>query len=378
MNFRLAVAMTVATLGLAEALRRRWSHTLFGVYVAAVLLDYLMHLSTMALLPVALIASALWRLRSGSMRLRAEALLLAPLAAVLVWNLAVADRYRAPSDLVENPYVWGSAYNKLAMLGSEFFRYRKRADELLLGLLAACLVLQMGRISQARVHRSRRTEFAALALAFVALYVILPRGYSDAWYVDVRALPLASLFAILACVSLPDSVPVSALRMNLAMLLAAALALANLTALALVFVSLRGDLARFRSIVAVIPMHARVLPVFTFGASRNVVPLLHAASFVTIDRAGLIPYEFAGDNGNTDRYFRYVPNLHYPSEFWYGEKDVPRWNEIACDYEYLLVTQPFEAQRLQLPTRTIASNDVAVLLRIDKHACPAAITWEAR
>jgi hypothetical protein len=45
------------------------------------------------------------------------------------------------------------------------------------------------------------------------------------------------------------------------------------------------------------------------------------------------------------------------------------WNLIACDYDYLLLMRPFDATLIGVSTRTLASNDAAALLAIDKQAC---------
>jgi hypothetical protein len=109
--------------------------------------------------------------------------------------------------------------------------------------------------------------------------------------------------------------------------------------------------------------------VFTTPGSME--PLLHAGSFVTIDRSGLIPYEFAANNGNTVRYFRYSRLPYSPPEEWYRLEPPPQplWTAVACDYEYLLVTQPFSFQRFGLRTHVVAQNETAALLRIDRQMC---------
>ena len=47
-------------------------------------------------------------------------------------------------------------------------------------------------------------EMLLLALIFLAMYCVLPVAYADAWAVDVRALAVAILFLIAACLYLPQ------------------------------------------------------------------------------------------------------------------------------------------------------------------------------
>lgn len=373
LNFRAALAMTLVTLGLVEHLRERPSAGAFVIYAAAVLLDYTMHLSTALFLSAALGVTVLLRVHGRRTKWRIECLLAMPLIAVLLWNFGVADTYRIPSDLVENSYYWGTLHDKLWRLDSNFLRYSPRQDVLLLGMLAACLMLQTGGIARNQLTNPRLHERVALAFTFIALYFALPLAYSDAGYVDGRALPLASVFFILACVTVAEAgSPVGRTRMAVALALATALSIVNLLGLTAVFVKNDAFFAQYRAVVAAIPLRARVLPIVTQGPQGNVGPLLHVHSFVTIDRFAVNPYEFAGDSGSTVRYFRYIKRPYDPPADWYRRKTTPqiRWESVACDYDYLLVTRPYSAERLALPTRLVRFNDAAALLAIDKRACP--------
>jgi hypothetical protein len=45
------------------------------------------------------------------------------------------------------------------------------------------------------------------------------------------------------------------------------------------------------------------------------------------------------------------------------------WNRIACDYDFLLVTRPFDAAHIRVATTTAAANETAALLAVDKQEC---------
>jgi hypothetical protein len=146
------------------------------------------------------------------------------------------------------------------------------------------------------------------------------------------------------------------------------LAVANLAYLARHFVVESAWVAQYRSVVAAIPVHGRVLPVYTHGGEGSVVPYLHVSGYVSMDRAAVEPYVFAGDNGNPMKYFRYVHRPYDPPEDWYGE--IPRppidWHSIARDYDFIMITKPFDPNAFALATRTVAENSAATLLAIQK------------
>ena len=369
LSFRLAVAMLIATLALVELLRRKWSYPLFALYAGAVVLDYLMHLSPIIFLFAALGVTGLLRLCLRTTRLRTEVALFVPVLAVLAWHFTIAVHYREPTDPVAGSYLWGTLQSKLARLGSEFFHFSPSTDVLLVLLLAACLFIRTGVPRWRDLHRPLVLEMLALAVLFVATYFALPIGYAEAYYVDTRPLPLASFFFMAACLALPRPDPVThPRRERLAFLLAVLLAVTNLAYLARHFVAESAWVAQYRSVVAAIPVHGRVLPVYTHGGEGSVVPYLHVSGFVSMDRAAVEPYVFAGDNGNPMKYFRYLHRPYDPEETWYGE--IPRppidWHTVARDYDFVVITKPFNPAALALATRTVTENSSAALLAIQK------------
>jgi cytochrome b561 len=288
---------------------------------------------------------------------------------LLLWHFLVASGYREPGDRIESAYLWGTWASKFARLGSEFFHFTPRVDLLLVFLLAASLLTWVGVPRLRDLRQPRVLELWALSATFLSLFFVLPLGYSEAFYVDTRPLPLASFFFICACLSLPHRDPArGARREPVALLLAALLAIANIAYLTHHFVAEREWVSRYRSIVARLPFHARVLPVYTHGGEGAVVPFLHTSGFLSIDRAAIEPYVFAAENGNPMKYFRYTHLPYDPPEVWYGEIPRPRldWRAVARDYDFLLVTKPYEPSVLGLPTRTVADNSTATLLAIVK------------
>jgi hypothetical protein len=369
LSFRVAVAMLIATLALVEMLRTKWSYPIFALYSGAIILDYFMHLSPIIFLFAALGVTALLRLWLRTTTLKTEVALFLPVLAVLAWHFSVANRYREPTDPVAGTYLWGTWHSKFARVGSEFFHFVPYTDVLLVLLLAACLFARTG-IPRARDLRQPLVlELLTLAALFVAIYFILPIGYSEAFYIDTRPLPLASFFFVAACLALPRPDPATHPRREpVALLLAALLAIGNLAYLARHFIAERTWVSQYRAVVAAIPVHGRVLPVYTRGGEGAVVPFLHVSGYLSIDRAAVEPYVFAGDNGNPMKYFRYIHRPYDPPEDWYGE--IPRgpvdWQAVARDYDFLVVTKPYDPAVFKLPTKTVADDSSATVLAIGK------------
>jgi hypothetical protein len=369
LSFRVSVAMLIATLGVVELLRRRWSHLLYAVYIVAILLDYLMHLSPLIFLAPALAVSALLRLRLRTTTLRAEIALALPVLIVLVWHFTIATGYRQPGDQIESPYVWGTWANKLERVGSQFFHFTPRVDVVLAALFATCLLTWVGLPRSRDLRQPRVLELLALSATFLAMFFVLPIGYAEAYYVDTRPLPLASFFLVCACLALPRPEPaIRAQREPLALLLAALLGLGHIAYLTHHFLAERAWVGRYRAVAASLPYHARVLPIYTYGREGAVVPFFHMSGFLTIDRAAIQPYVFAAQNGSPMKYFRYMHLPYAPPEDWYGEVPRPQldWRAVARDYDFLLITRPYEPTVLGLPTRSVADNSTATLLAIEK------------
>jgi len=366
LEFRVGVATTLVVLALAERFRLRPSVPSLGLFAIVVLAGYLVHLSTLVFASVLLGTLGAWRVFHKRSRLSVEAALLLPCVALLVWHFGCTSEYRHPGDLVENPFIWGTVPSKLAGVLGEFRRYSPRPDQLMMATLVAAVGCQVGYFwRRARRPSVACQEFLALAAVMLALYFILPMGYAEAYYVDVRALPFVSSFLILSLLSFaPADSQVAGGKPVVAVPLAADLVAGNLAYLTAHMWSQKQWLTQYRRVIAVAPPHSRVLPVYTTGAEGKVVPLLHSFAFASIDRDAVIPYLQTGDTGNPQKYLRYRDRPYAPDQMWYS--NVPPspvdWQRVACDYQYLLVIKPFDPARFGLTTTVRMENNTASLL----------------
>jgi hypothetical protein len=393
--------MVIATLSVVEVLRRRWSTRVYAGYLAMVAAGFLIHLAAPVFLLVAVGASAVVRLLYRSTTLKQEALLVLPGAFVIAmnaaWNHGVHTQY---------VYDWYSLSEKLHDWSYELGRFGGRISFLLIGMLALCVLLGCWPALRAgRVTAPPVIENLVIAVAFIALYVLLPRDYPDAAYVDIRALVMITLFLLIASAWLSHkeggrgygSVAVTAL--------AFITAATNLGWIAFRMKPLEQWLSDYRQVVAAIPLHSRVLPVATLGKVGLVNPFLHAASYVVLDRDALTPYLFSGNAGDPMKFFIYRHPPYMPDESWYfyeqkwraaepaaytlsGERYTWRfqfsqrnhdwepavmapvdWPRIACEYEWLLVSKPFDEQFIETPVHLQVQNKSAALFAVDKASC---------
>jgi len=372
--FRLGIAMTLTCLALAQLLRQRWSPALYAAYCLAMALGYLMHLSAFVFVTAAICASASLRMWLRTSSLRREGILLIPVACVAVWNVGVSHFDTAPIDRPQGHYLWGTAYTKLRGLVMPFWRYERHWDWCLLLVLVLCLGCLVYRPLRARVRlRPEVLEMMVLGVTFLGMYVVMPFNTERVWLVDARMIPMVAVFVICACLLYRPESAAEFRSYALPLVLAAALAVGNLAYLTRHLQKDHEWMSAYRTVVAEIPLRAKVLPVYTRPAGELVAPLLHAASYVVIDRNGDIPYLFSGNIGHPMRYFRYIKRSYSPSETWYQDSDLgPEvWRQIACTYDYLLVMKPFDRKRIRVAATIIAESSSVALFVVEKQACTA-------
>jgi hypothetical protein len=375
-EFRVAIALTLVIFALAQLLRRSWSVGLFVAYSGAVALGYLTHLSTLVFAAATIGASGLLRLLLRTSSLRLEACLLAPIIAVALWHFGVVAHYGAAGDLAASAYEYDTPPGKIARLGWEFFRFHRSVDGLMLLLLAVCVIWPARRRLRLRELKTPAVlEMLLLAAVFLGMYLVLPIATTDAYFIDVRALPFISLFGVIAFLCLWEEGSLGRnLGSALTLPLAALLVTGNLAYLARHLYKDDGSLTQVRRLIAVVPPGAYVLFGHTqHGTAWMMKPFQHADAYVLADRGGVIPSLFSGDGGNPMKYFRYIHRPYTPPEEWY--KRWPRlrveWQEVACTYDFILMTKPFEPRRIGLATTVVAENESAALLGIDRGTCQA-------
>jgi hypothetical protein len=369
-EFRLSIALVFVALALVEILRRQWSAGSYLTFAVIVVSAYLTHLAAVAFIAAAIGSSAVWRALLRKARIGREILLMAPLVSVMLWHVLGAAYYRQPQDQIVDVITWGTVTDKVLNLVWGFIRYNPPQDCVLLAMFAGFLLFALrDRQGWGRevFFRSRVLEPLGYAVVFLGVYFALPYEQAEASYIDVRALALVPLFMVLGLLNLPLRQSGAVARTNFAAIgLAAALALANVVYLAHHFREDDAWMAQYRAVVANIPEHGSVFPVYTATHQRSIYPKLHAAAFAVIERHALIPYLFSGDLGSPMKYFRYAHRPYAPNELWYraSQDSKTDWKQVHESYQYLLIMKPFAPSRIPLKTRTVAENDAAALLAL--------------
>jgi len=376
MAFRLAIALIVVALALAERLRRQWSSRAFAAYLLVAAIGYLTHVAAVAFLVVALAAAAVVRIVLRKTTLRRELALILPPAALFVaaWYLRGAEHIMSSLPALDDEH-WKAFKHNVRNLPYEFTGFDWHPVIPLVLLLAVSLLWPVRRSLRWHALTAPAVlEQLGVAAAFLLLYfAVLPVATQVEPYVNVRVLPLVSLALLFACLRLPASE-----RAGLA--LAALLAVTNLVYLAIHLRAANEWNERYRSVVAAIPSGAYVLPMQARPRQQRV---LFASAFVVLDRSAIMPYLFSSDEADPMRYFSYRHRPYAPGPQWYREDVLAHrpltldWQRVACDYDYLLPTLPFNVRVIGVPTTRVAGNDTVELLKVDKSACHAVRSHEA-
>lgn len=404
--FRLAVALLIVCIALADSLRESGSTRRYGVYLAVVLVGYFEHLTVPTFLAATLVISGTVRLIFGRSTVRQEMRLALPVFALLAVYFTLLAGPHHPASPEIYALDWGTVWSKVHGLQGDLFRYGGRAYRPMTLLLAFCLLWPVRReLITRRVLAPAVLEQIALALTFLGIYVVLPGTYSGAAYVDVRALPMILLFVLFAVLHLtPAQARGSEFASAPALAAAAVLAAVNLAYVGWHLEKDNAWTASYRAVVAQIPRGATVLPIFT-RPDVTILPMAHAAAFVEMDRHGVTPYLFAGNMGDPMSYFDYIAPPHAPVEQWYRFQELwnrasvftfdsqgqsyrwrfrydhiehdwqpavlapVHWGAVACEYPYIIVTEPYDPAYIGVPTQTLTANSSAALLAIDRKAC---------
>jgi hypothetical protein len=379
LNFHLAIAMVIFTLALAQSLRGRWSAAVYIAYAIMIALGYLMHLAFVVFLGAALGTTALWRLWKRVSTLRREVELFSPILLVLAWHAIGGKVFPDATEIVPAHFIWGSISSKLRRLDWDLVRLNELLDVLLALTIVACLIIaSRRRITMEAVTHPAVVEMFVLTITFIALYFALPIRYGDPTYLDVRALALAGPFAAFMLLLLFDVGSAEHKRTGGFLCAAlAVLAIGNLIYLGSGLTRQDKWLADYRALTKAVPSRANVLPIFTRAKEGQWRPSLHAAALsVVIDRNAIIPDMFSGDRGSPMKYFRYINRAYTPPNDWYTASppvDID-WHAVACSYEFILITRPFDPQRIRIATTVAAQNSSGALLTIDQQQCRSAVS----
>ncbi len=346
-----------------DALRTH-SRRSYALFVLLLLLSYAMHLSALIFIIALTGVSALLRVLSRRLSVRAAAALLLPPLSLLLLQVAFS-----PGANMHGKYWWGTWVSKLSWLAFQACRFQLSTDLPILAAFAAAAAFPIA-ASWPRRWGAAGAEQLLITAALALLYLITPYEIGIATYLDMRALHYASLFLICAgvlCAELRPTVQTAQLAA------ASALAVVNLLCLAAWMLPQDAALQSYRLLAREIPHDAQVLPIDTRmprpRSHSYYDPLRHAGAYITLESHALTPYLFAGDREPHLAYFRYRERPYAPEETWYVVPAYMKgahvdWQRVQQQYRYLLVTVPWDARKIPVPYTEIARNEVAALLEL--------------
>ena len=360
LNYRISVACVLFTYGWFLKAQASGSAKAYLFYVLLLVAGYAMHLSALIFIAAAVASTLAIGVLGGRQSMGWGLVLLLPAMVVLVLHFGLTNDHAGGQFATH----WGTPASKLRRALSSVVRFDAKWE---LPLFGAFLVAVFGALfGGGGLKQTLRSSSTPLLLAamFAALYVALPLEHGGVYDVDNRALPLALLWLLLAGIVAFDSATATH---DWVFALAVAVAGLNLLYLGIKILPQDRDMSAYKSIAGEVPSSARVLPVNTRLAMGRYEAFPHAGAFVTAQSGALTPYLFAAPLQPNIGYFRYLHRPQAPSLFWYTRNDdVVNWEKVRETYDYLLVTNPYDARRIPLPVAVTSSNNVATLLKIEK------------
>lgn len=351
--FRLAIAGTLVAAALGQRYLQHGSRRVYVVLVVILVAGYLNHLSGMVFSAVAVAGTAALMLVSRRAPLARAVHVGVPF---LVLGAAHLFSSRIGAD---EPLRWRMPLaRKVARLASSFQRYDVATEAALVVVFVGVCALMVVRWRGVRESWHVFTT-GILSLLFLGTYVALPYEMGEITYIDVRAVPLITIFALLCAVAVAEH---QGRRSWSVAALAITLAGANWVVLRAHLEPANARMRQYRSLARTIPPGSAVLPVVTRPRDGRAEPFDSAGTLATIETGALTPYIFTG---GAQRYFR-GPGLPWaPGEYWYVYRTDPGDGALlARSYDFVIAMMPFDRARLPMSTEEVARNEAAMLLRV--------------
>ena len=185
-------------------------------------------------------------------------------------------------------------------------------------------------------------------------------------YVDQRALPFLFVSLLVLALRVLESSRPSAKQIALLIVACSMLAAGNLASLALFLPRESWQVSRYREALLTIPEGRTVLSIDTRRRDGNTFPLRHAGAFYAADRHGYTPYLFSKRTGSgPSEYFSDLSPIYRPVQRWYRSRADCDWEKVADDYDYVVITKPWRADRVDLSRLELHyENRVATVFRV--------------
>jgi len=367
-SFQWGIAASFVALGALEAWRREksfgWVALYVSLYIGACVFCYGAHMASFAIL--AAMVGVVGLIRAGLkkqswMRLGWE---LAPFAVLTGYHLLLVPAH---------PEAFGGklTHNTVAdkfghFIEAMFVRQNYVVDRSILALFWGIVVAAIWFGVRRRTGLGRDWELAAVCGLAAIIYFVLPFGLGGIFYVDERALPFFFIPLLMLALRIFEGSAPGRNQITILMVACSLLAAANLGSLASFLPRQNREVAQFREALLTIPARQMVLPIHTRRKDGNTWPLRHAGAFYTAERNGYSPYLFSGTTGGgPSGYFTDLSSIYRPGQDWYMGEGSADWDEIARGYDYVAITKPWMAERIDLSRLELYyENSVATVFRV--------------
>ncbi|HTB15100.1 MAG TPA: hypothetical protein VK752_26195 [Bryobacteraceae bacterium] len=216
-------------------------------------------------------------------------------------------------------------------------------------------------------------QLAVICGLAALVYMVLPFWWEAIAYVDQRTLPFFFVALLMLSLRIFESSNPSRKRIALLMAACSLLAVLNLASLAAFMPRQSRLIAAYRSALITIPKGRVVLPVDARRRDGNTFPLRHAGSYYTVDRQGYTAYLFSKQTGSgPSEYFVDLSPVYRPPQRWYRSDADCDWGKVAESYDYVIVSKPWRASRIDLSyLEFYCENSAATVFRVRRATASA-------
>ncbi|MFN8390980.1 MAG: hypothetical protein U0136_11885 [Bdellovibrionota bacterium] len=365
----LSVSLVFCALGFWENWQKPSTGTRLPLYFTFALLclaTYFTHLAGFVFLAAILGLSVLARLVRRSLTALGSVVSLTPCALLCAYHAAGAHLGASSGDV----WIHRTFLQKVLTLSAMFIRFDYTFDTgiviVFLGLLAV-LIWSAIRDRNARGDNDSATlfELGIIIAGLTACYLILPGDMPPALEVDQRALPFACIFCCLFAVRAASASLRARWEIQAWCL---ALSVLNLVYISSFLLNANRELTEYVSALGRVPRGQHLVSISTRPPLGRLDIGTHQAELYNVLGGGIAPELFAENTaGDQFSYFRYLRDWYSPGRFWYQRKQdgTVRWDLIVSQYQYLIVTKPFDRERLKIARlNEIFSNSSATVFQI--------------
>jgi hypothetical protein len=365
-SFQWGIAASFVALGSLEAWRRGKSFGWVALYIGACFFCYGAHMASFAILAAMVGVVGLIRAGLKQQSWMRSGWELAPFSVLTGYHLLLVPAHPEASGgkLTHNTVADKFGHFIEAM----FVRENYLVDRSILVLFWGIVVVAIWFGLRRRAGLGRDWELAAMCALAAIIYFILPFGLGGIFYVDERALPFVFIPLLMLSLRIFERSAPGRNHITILMVACSVLAAANLGSLASFLPRQNREVAQFREALLTIPPRQTVLPIHTRRKDGNTWPLRHAGSFYTAERNGYTPYLFSGaTGGGPSGYFTDLSSIYRPGQDWYMGEGSADWDEIARSYDYVAITKPWKAERIDLSRLELYyENSVATVFRVQR------------